>query len=156
MRTRDHKPWITIEIKDLIRRRQYYFETKQHELWSIASKVVRHKIYWRKRKYYDKKYNNSNPRWWKEVNKIRKPNTNTDDDAELANKLNDGFYSVWGRTQQPDISRFFVKKPAHPKVQLFDTVIVRECLKQLKTSTPGQMGYQQFCSNQPSTKSATY
>ena len=131
---------MTIENKELIRRRQYYFETKQHELWSIASKGVRHKIYWRKREYYDKKYTNSNPRWWKEVNKTRKPNTNTDNDAELANKLNDGFYSVWGGTQQPDNSRFFVNKPAPPKVQLFDAAIVSEWLKQLKTSTPGPDG----------------
>ena len=72
------KPWITPEIKNLIRARQKAFHSNNTSLWRSLKHKVQIKIVAKKKSFYRNKVNhlksNDTRKWWKIVNKMsRKP-----------------------------------------------------------------------------------
>ena len=137
-RFKGDKPWITSEIKVLIKQRQDLHKKKLHDEWKMVAGEVRCSIRAAKRKYYYK-IANGNFKAWDEINKIQHPKSSQVPDVELATKQNDGFYKVWNGQKQPDISDFINNNPSAPRPTIFSESIVEQAIKRQKSG--GQINY---------------
>lgn len=102
------KPWITPEIKVLIRRRQKAYYNKLTVEWKRLQYRVIVSINKAKREYYSKRFQrlkkNNPPSWYREVRvltgnnrdhlPIRIPGVNQNDSVLIANAINDHFVSI--------------------------------------------------------------
>ena len=127
IRCKDDKPWMTPDIKELIRQRQHHFHKGNDLLRSKVATEIVSKCRSAKRKHYSKFANNCS-NTWKAINDTRKPKSQTAADPVLANQLNDSFYNVWEGIQQPDI---FIKPASSDRPALFnDSNVIRSIEKQ--------------------------
>ncbi len=133
-KTRNDKPWMTAEIKELIHKRQKLWYTGPSEEWKQVSALIKSKIKIRK-KFFNSRYTNGDVNWWKEVKATAKPKTDIDNSQESANQINDGFYGVWADNKQPDISSFITDSKDAPPI--FTHRNVSETVGRLKKSAPG-------------------
>ncbi|CAF1061997.1 unnamed protein product, partial [Brachionus calyciflorus] len=78
-----------------------------------------------------------NPDWWKEVNKNSKEQKDSHLDREICEKLNEGFYNIWNKEKQPDLTRFIVKQVSDKKLSIFSQNLVLKTLENLKPSSTG-------------------
>ena len=106
LKLRDDQPWMTLEIKQLINKRQQLHQTKKHSEYNKVAHQVIKAIHKRKRLFYRCKFPATNTKWCKLVNETRSQQQTAPDDQQLAIKLNDGFHGVWGGSVQPDLSEY--------------------------------------------------
>ncbi len=139
LKLKNDKPWMTREIKKLIAKRQRYYKAGSVVMWKATSNKVVHLINAAKKAYFNKNYTIGNPNWWKEVNSIRAPAVPFSESDELANSLNDGFYTVWNGTKQPDISKFVAQFPYTSCPKIFNPGQLCSLMKMM-TSGPGPDG----------------
>ena len=135
----DDQPWMTIEIKKMLRERQLlYFRGDKNE-WKVVANKIKTEIRRRKRDFFRKKYVVGKPNWWKEIDHFRlKSNNQSPKIEKLANSLNEGFYRVWNGESQPDINSYIL--PSHNSETIFTHSAIIKSLEQLKMSATGPDG----------------
>ena len=117
LRTRGDKPWMTLEIKRLIHKRQRLHQQGFKQRWKQLAGIIKRKIAERKKQYNRKKYSTANHDYWKEVKSLADPSNRQPVSQEFANDLNSAFHQVWNGRQQPDLNRFrsiVADPPAEP------------------------------------------
>ena len=131
------KPWMTYEIKALIRERQrLYLQGRLIERSAVAN-VVTSKIRSAKRKY-NARFTATNA--WKEINTIRSPKDESAVDQELAINQNNGFYDVWSGMKQPDISSYILPGPLPSCPMLFNAPTIVHSIGKQKSGSSGPDG----------------
>jgi hypothetical protein len=140
LKTTNDQPWMTQEIKRLIKKRGKLLKAgKLQKYKELANKIV-HTIKQRKKLYYRRKFNNNKPDWWRMVNQLRKKQHQVDEDPQLAETLNTGFYGVWSGTVQPDLTAYLELTAVPPSSPIFSRENVEIELKNLNNSSPGPDG----------------
>jgi hypothetical protein len=135
---RHDQPWMTHEIKQMIKKRRRLFKSgKQVEFSALVSKINK-EISRRKRIYYRRKYPATNQKWWTVVNDARAEESSPVSDQLLANSLNEGFHSVWSGAVQPDLSEYCNIECASPPPgeQLFTDANINASLNHLDGCSP--------------------
>ena len=140
LKSRNDQPWMTAEIKQLIAERQTLFRKGARAEYKAAASKASKVINARKRIYYRRKFSGKNTKYWTLVNSYRGGQSSASDDAELANALNEGFYSVWGGIIQPDLTFYLTLESEPPTSPLFTPSNVTASLSQLNPSSPGPDG----------------
>jgi hypothetical protein len=131
VKKKDDKPWMTDEIKILMKKRQRLFHNDQQHEWKQMAKQVKCEIWKRKRQYYSK-FTNKDQNWWKVINKIRNDQSETSNNStSQASTLNDYFSSVWSNCNQTDISEYTKKSEAAPEQVILSDEVLHE-LQSLK------------------------
>ena len=137
VKSKEDKPWMTLEIKKMMQERQRLFHSNKKKKWHEISNKIKFKIRSRKKEYFQNKYVLGNPNWWKEVNELRENTNKCEADVELASSLNEGFYNVWNGNVQSDISRFINKKQFHDTSGIFTHSLIINNLGKLNKCTTG-------------------
>ena len=144
-KTNIDKPWMTIEIKDMIKIRQKLYQqatvqksvelTKYNEFAKKVSAEIT------KRKWqYNKAKTLSKPNWWKEIKDMNSVKTINLIDLKKASMINQGFRDVWVDQKQPDLTSFINKNCDKPKEPIFTIQNVGLFLKRLKSCSSGPDG----------------
>jgi hypothetical protein len=128
---------MTLEIKQLIKKRQRLYKAGKQDAYSAAAVKVNREIYRRKRLYYRRKYPATSLKWWTLVNDTRSEKPSPVADLSLANSLNDGFYSVWNGSTQPCLTEYINAKCLPRKEPIFTEANVSASLKCLDGCSPG-------------------
>ena len=133
------QPWMTAEIKSIVKRRQKFHKQGRHDEWKLAANEFRCVTRAAKKRHYQK-FVHGNFKAWDEINKVRNPKREEVADQELANKQNEAFRNVWNDQKQPDISNYITINPSTPWPNIFSESIVEQAIKKQKSGSPGPDG----------------
>ena len=145
------KPWMTKEIKDMIKTRQKLYTqamTQKSTSPGQSDEISKYKEFAKrvsaeitKRKWqYNKAKTLSKPNWWKEIKDMNTVKTINQIDLEKANMINIGFRNVWNDQKQPDLSSFINTHCDKPKEPIFTFQNVCYFLKRVKPCSVGPDG----------------
>ena len=137
------KPWITPEMKNLIKKRQTAFTQKKTYLWRFLRNKVKYSIRQAKKSFYKDRLENlktQDPSGWHKgiqliTNKVRQcpiinaPGISQDDEKAIAEEINKTFASVSQSRPPLDHSALPAFLPANPPPQIHVWEVYKELSK---------------------------
>jgi hypothetical protein len=107
---KDDQPWMTPNIKQMIKKRQKLYNQSytddDNSKWRKLANTIRYKITQRKRQYFSCFKNKDSKKWWKVVNNFNGKGKRKEDISLTAEELNEGFHQVWSNGTRTDLSSF--------------------------------------------------
>lgn len=134
---KDDQPWMTPNIKQMIRKRQKLYNQSytddDNSKWRKLANTIRYKITQRKRQYFSCFKNKDSKKWWKVVNNFNGKGKRKEDISLTVEELNEGFHQVWSNGTRTDLSSFITTTNQIP-YNITPYAVLQE-LNKLDTST---------------------